>query len=146
MEDLNTVKRNIADNLIFYRKQKGLTQLDIAEKFNYSDKYSACVGLLDADISMKVYKNGYYLDNNCAWVNKENYDFTYTDLGPNVSDAPSWVYTNLNTHIGMAKYLTDPNNMNTAVPKWGTTIKIVPNWLCQIQYYNSDTLIGRTEK
>ena len=38
MEDLNTLKRNIADNLIFYRKQKGLTQLDIAEKLNYSDK------------------------------------------------------------------------------------------------------------
>lgn len=35
MEDL---KKTIADNLIFYRKQKGLTQLDIAEKLNYSDK------------------------------------------------------------------------------------------------------------
>ena len=38
MEDLETLRRNIADNLIFYRKQKGLTQLDIADKFNYSDK------------------------------------------------------------------------------------------------------------
>ncbi len=38
MDELNNLKRNIADNLIFYRKQKGLTQLDIAEKLNYSDK------------------------------------------------------------------------------------------------------------
>ena len=38
MDEQNILKRNIADNLIFYRKQKGLTQLDIAEKFNYSDK------------------------------------------------------------------------------------------------------------
>ncbi len=38
MEDLETLRRNIANNLIFYRKQKGLTQLDIADKFNYSDK------------------------------------------------------------------------------------------------------------
>jgi transcriptional regulator with XRE-family HTH domain len=38
MDKQNILKRNIADNLIFYRKQKGLTQLDIAEKFNYSDK------------------------------------------------------------------------------------------------------------
>lgn len=35
MEEL---KKIIADNLIYYRKQKGLTQLDIAEKLNYSDK------------------------------------------------------------------------------------------------------------
>ncbi len=38
MDEQNILKRNIADNLIFYRKQKGLTQLDIAEKLNYSDK------------------------------------------------------------------------------------------------------------
>ena len=38
MEDLNELKKNIADNLIFYRKKKGLTQLDIAEKLSYSDK------------------------------------------------------------------------------------------------------------
>ena len=38
MDEQNILKRTIADNLIFYRKQKGLTQLDIAEKFNYSDK------------------------------------------------------------------------------------------------------------
>lgn len=38
MEDLSELKKTIADNLIFYRKQKGLTQLDIAEKLNYSDK------------------------------------------------------------------------------------------------------------
>ena len=28
----------IAENLIYYRKAAGLTQLEIAEKFNYSDK------------------------------------------------------------------------------------------------------------
>lgn len=38
MEELSELKKVIADNLIFYRKSKGLTQLDIAEKLNYSDK------------------------------------------------------------------------------------------------------------
>lgn len=32
------LKENIAKNLVFYRKQSGLTQLDLAEKLNYSDK------------------------------------------------------------------------------------------------------------
>ncbi len=31
-------KKNIAQNLINYRKQNGLTQLELAEKLNYSDK------------------------------------------------------------------------------------------------------------
>lgn len=35
MEDL---KKVIADNIIFYRKEKGYTQLELAEKLNYSDK------------------------------------------------------------------------------------------------------------
>ena len=39
MDEQNILKRTIADNLIFYRKQKGLTQLDIAEKFNPIDVY-----------------------------------------------------------------------------------------------------------
>ena len=35
MDDL---KKIIADNIIFYRKEKGYTQLELAEKLNYSDK------------------------------------------------------------------------------------------------------------
>lgn len=31
-------KRIVADNIAFYRKQMGLTQLQLAEKLNYSDK------------------------------------------------------------------------------------------------------------
>ncbi len=38
MDETNELKKIIADNLIFYRKNKGLTQLDIADKLNYSDK------------------------------------------------------------------------------------------------------------
>ncbi len=38
MEELNNFKKQIADNLIFYRKKKGLTQLELADKLNYSDK------------------------------------------------------------------------------------------------------------
>ena len=38
MEEKKTQEQIIAENLIYYRKASGLTQLEIAEKFNYSDK------------------------------------------------------------------------------------------------------------
>lgn len=38
MDDLEKTTRLIADNLIYYRKKAGLTQLQLAEHFNYSDK------------------------------------------------------------------------------------------------------------
>ncbi len=38
MENEKTQEQIVAQNLIYYRKAAGLTQLEIAEKFNYSDK------------------------------------------------------------------------------------------------------------
>lgn len=38
MEEKKTLEQIIADNLIYYRKAAGYTQLEIADKFNYSDK------------------------------------------------------------------------------------------------------------
>lgn len=38
MEEARRIEDIIAENLIYYRKAAGLTQLEIAEKFNYSDK------------------------------------------------------------------------------------------------------------
>lgn len=38
MEEMKTQEQIIAENLIYYRKAAGLTQLEIADKFNYSDK------------------------------------------------------------------------------------------------------------
>ena len=38
MEENKTPEQIIAENLVYYRKASGLTQLEIAEKFNYSDK------------------------------------------------------------------------------------------------------------
>ena len=38
MEEMKSKEQIIAENLIYYRKAAGLTQLEIAEKFNYSDK------------------------------------------------------------------------------------------------------------
>ena len=38
MENEKTQEQIVAENLIYYRKAAGLTQLEIAEKFNYSDK------------------------------------------------------------------------------------------------------------
>ncbi len=38
MENKRTPEQILADNLVYYRKEAGLTQLEIAEKFNYSDK------------------------------------------------------------------------------------------------------------
>lgn len=38
MEIEKTQEQIVAENLIYYRKAAGLTQLEIAEKFNYSDK------------------------------------------------------------------------------------------------------------
>ena len=38
MEEKKTQEQIIAENLIYYRKLSGLTQLEIAEHFNYSDK------------------------------------------------------------------------------------------------------------
>ena len=35
---MENIKLTIANNIIKYRKEKGLTQLEIAEKINYSDK------------------------------------------------------------------------------------------------------------
>lgn len=36
--DYDTVKKNIAENISYYRKKLNLTQLELAEKINYSDK------------------------------------------------------------------------------------------------------------
>ncbi|HNX16417.1 MAG TPA: helix-turn-helix transcriptional regulator [Bacilli bacterium] len=38
MSDIETTTKLIADNLSYYRKKAGLTQLQLAERFNYSDK------------------------------------------------------------------------------------------------------------
>ncbi len=38
MENINAVNTKIAKNLAYYRKQAGLTQAELAEKINYSDK------------------------------------------------------------------------------------------------------------
>lgn len=38
MEENKTLEQIIAENLAYYRKEAGLTQLEIAEQFNYSDK------------------------------------------------------------------------------------------------------------
>lgn len=38
MENLETIKQNFADNLSKLRKQSGMTQLELAEKLQYSDK------------------------------------------------------------------------------------------------------------
>ena len=36
--DINNQQELLAKNLAYYRKASGLTQLELAEKFNYSDK------------------------------------------------------------------------------------------------------------
>ena len=38
MENYNEINKKIAKNLAYYRKQAGLTQAELAEKINYSDK------------------------------------------------------------------------------------------------------------
>ena len=38
MEKLEELKQIVADNLVFYRKNANMTQLELAEKLNYSDK------------------------------------------------------------------------------------------------------------
>ena len=38
MENVNDLKSIIARNLVYYRKKSGLTQQELAEKLNYSDK------------------------------------------------------------------------------------------------------------
>ena len=38
MEKIENLKRNIKNNLIKYRKENGLTQLQLAQKLGYSDK------------------------------------------------------------------------------------------------------------
>ena len=38
MENINEINKKIAKNLIYYRKEAGLTQAEVAEKINYSDK------------------------------------------------------------------------------------------------------------
>lgn len=38
MENTNEINQKIAKNLIYYRKAAGLTQAELAEKINYSDK------------------------------------------------------------------------------------------------------------
>ena len=38
MENIELVNQTIAKNLIFYRKASGLTQAEVAQKINYSDK------------------------------------------------------------------------------------------------------------
>lgn len=52
MEEKKTQEQIVAENLVYYRKAMGLTQLEIAEKFNYSDKsiskWERAEGLPDA--------------------------------------------------------------------------------------------------
>ena len=38
MENLHEINANIVKNLTYYRKSAGLTQAELAEKINYSDK------------------------------------------------------------------------------------------------------------
>ena len=38
MENIENLKSIIADNLTYYRKKAGITQQELAEKLNYSDK------------------------------------------------------------------------------------------------------------
>lgn len=38
MEEKKTQEQIIAENLVYYRKAMGLTQLEVADRFNYSDK------------------------------------------------------------------------------------------------------------
>ena len=38
MENVNEINQKLASNLIYYRKEAGLTQAELAEKINYSDK------------------------------------------------------------------------------------------------------------
>ena len=38
MENENKQQELLAKNLVYYRKASGLTQLELADKFNYSDK------------------------------------------------------------------------------------------------------------
>ena len=38
MENTNEINVRIAKNLVYYRKRSGLTQAELAEKINYSDK------------------------------------------------------------------------------------------------------------
>ena len=38
MENIESIKRNVANNIATLRKSKGLTQAELAEKLNYSDK------------------------------------------------------------------------------------------------------------
>ncbi len=38
MENCNEINKQIAQNLAYYRKEAGLTQAELAEKINYSDK------------------------------------------------------------------------------------------------------------
>ena len=38
MENVNEINKKIAHNLTYYRKRAGLTQAELAEKINYSDK------------------------------------------------------------------------------------------------------------
>lgn len=38
MENKKPLEEIVAENLIYYRKASGLTQLEVAERFNYSDK------------------------------------------------------------------------------------------------------------
>ena len=42
------LKENFAHNLSFFRRQSGMTQLELAEKLNYSDK---SVSHLETDLS-----------------------------------------------------------------------------------------------
>ena len=38
MDTINEINQKIAGNIAFYRKQTGMTQVELAEKINYSDK------------------------------------------------------------------------------------------------------------
>ena len=52
MEEKKSQEQIIAENLVYYRKAMGLTQLELAEQFNYSDKsiskWERAEGLPDA--------------------------------------------------------------------------------------------------
>ena len=58
MENINEINEKIAKNLITYRKEAGLTQAEVAEKINYSDKsvskWESGNGLPDVYTLMKL--------------------------------------------------------------------------------------------
>ncbi len=60
MENIHEINQKIAKNLIYYRKAAGLTQAELAEKINYSDKsvskWEQGNGVPDVYVLMKLAK------------------------------------------------------------------------------------------